>query len=75
MFVTSMISPTTQISLFAALTFLVIGSPAMYKLTSFLARGAFTDDHGAPTYLGTAVHAIVAGVIVALYLRMFAFNV
>ena len=74
MFATSMISPVIQISLFAALTFLVLGSPAMYKLTSFLARGAFTDDRGAPTFLGTAVHAIVAGLVVALYLKMFAFN-
>lgn len=71
----SMFSPAAQISIFAALAFLVLGSPAMYKLTSSLAFGAFTDDRGAPTFLGTFVHAGVAGLAMALYLTMFGFSV
>jgi hypothetical protein len=68
-----MVSPTVQIALFAALSFLVIGSPAVYKLTNFVARGAFTDEYGVPTFLGTLVHALVSGLLMFMYLRMFSF--
>ncbi len=70
-----MLSPPVQISIFAGLAFLVFGSPAMYKLTSSLAHGVFTDDRGAPTYLGTFAHALVVSLAMWTYLRMFAFTV
>lgn len=70
-----MLSPSAQISIFAGLAFLVLGSPAMYKLTSSLAFGTFTDDRGAPTFFGTFAHAIVVSLAMGLYLRMFGFTV
>ncbi len=70
-----MISPIVQISLFAGLVFLVIGSPGAYAVTNTLSRGLFLNDDGNPTFAGTLVHATVAALLTALYLTTFSVNV
>lgn len=70
-----MVPPIVQISLFAALAFLVIGSPGMYAITNTVFRGMFLNDDGNPTFVGTLVHALVVGLVMALYLTTFSMNV
>ena len=70
-----MLSPRTQIALFAALVFVIIGSPAMYKLTNNLIGARvglpYLDVQGVPTRVGLLVHAVVAALLTWVYLRTF----
>ncbi len=51
-------------SIKAALLFLIIGSPFMYKLTQQLLGGLFTiSSKGCPTMGGLVLHAVVLGLI------------
>lgn len=70
-----MISPIVQISLFAGLVFLVIGSPGAYAITNTMSRGILLSDDGTPTFAGTLVHATVAALLTALYLTTFTMSV
>lgn len=70
-----MVPPIAQISLFAALAFLVIGSPGAYAITNTLFGGMFLNDEGNPTFTGTLVHTVVVGVLMALYLSTFSLNI
>ena len=68
------LSPRTQLALYAALVFLVVGSSATYGLTdSIVGRVGLdlTDARGLPTRLGLFVHALVAGGLVYGYLHTF----
>jgi len=61
--------------LFTVLTFIIIGSPAMYKLTNDLIgkkiNVPYTTMLGVPTSAGLFVHAIVFGLLTYLYLSTF----
>jgi hypothetical protein len=51
-------------SIKAALLFLIIGSPFMYKLTQQLLGSLFTiSSKGCPTTAGLLLHAVVLGLI------------
>lgn len=56
-------SMAVQLSLFAALLFIIISSPAVYKATnsvsSKVARTRLADTAGNPTTAGLVVHAAV----------------
>ena len=75
MYGTVMVPPIAQISLFASLAFLVIGSPGAYAITNTLVGGRFLNDEGNPTLVGTLAHTVVVGILMALYLSTFTMNV
>jgi hypothetical protein len=59
-----MLDLRTMASIKAALLFLIIGSPLMYKLTQQLLGGLFTiSSKGCPTMGGLVLHAVVLGLI------------
>lgn len=70
--------PLTQIPLFAALLFVILGSPAVYKLVdglvSKLTGGALPivdPSTGAPTKAGLLVHGAVYFLLAHLYLKSY----
>lgn len=68
-------SPLIAIPLFAALLFLIVGSPTVYAFTdSTLAAplGTSFSDGGAPTRIGLIVHAGVTFLAVYAYLKAYA---
>jgi hypothetical protein len=69
------IPPHFQIALFAALVFLVFGSPASYRVTdAYLAAPLkldFADAAGTPTRLGLFVHSLVILAVMLVYLHTF----
>lgn len=71
----TMLSVKTQLVLFTILTFIIIGSPAMYKLTNDLIgkklNTPFVTMLGVPTSTGLFVHSIVFGLLTYIYLRTF----
>jgi hypothetical protein len=72
-----MVSPKLQLTCFAFLVFLIVGSPTLYSFTD--ARIAspfgldFVDDDGNVTTAGLVTHALVAAVLVNIYLMTFHF--
>ena len=70
-----MLSVKMQLVLFTVLTFIIIGSPAMYKLTNDLIgkniNTRFVTVLGVPTSTGLFVHGIVFGLLTYLYLMTF----
>lgn len=66
-----------QLTLFSILVFLVVSSPQLYNLTdAYIARPlglTFQDADGLATTPGMIVHALVAGLLVNLYLMTFKF--
>jgi hypothetical protein len=69
--------PKLQLTLFSILVFLVINSQRTYSLTNaYIAEPLnleFMDDYGNPTQTGMIVHALVAGLLINLYLMTFKF--
>ena len=62
-----------QLLLFVAVLFVIIGSPATYKLTSkvtSLIRLRTDDAVGTPTNLGLIVHALVFTALFHLFLKL-----
>ncbi|ABU44063.1 hypothetical protein AR158_C518R [Paramecium bursaria Chlorella virus AR158] len=70
-----MLSVKTQLVLFTILTFIIVGSPAMYKLTNDLIgkklNMPFITMLGVPTSTGLFVHALVFGLLTYVYLKTF----
>lgn len=70
-----MLSVKMQLVLFSILTFIIIGSPAMYQLTNnFVGKNInmpFITPLGVPTSTGLFVHSIVFGLLTFLYLLTF----
>lgn len=68
-------SPLVAIPLFASLVFLIVGSPVVYKFTDSKIGGLIKTDlaspTGAPTRAGLIVHALVLGLLMYAYLRMY----
>ena len=59
-----MLDLRTIASIKAALLFLIIGSPLMYRLTQKLLGGLITiSSKGCPTMAGLVLHALVLGLI------------
>lgn len=63
-----------QSAVLLGLLFLVISAPFLYKLTSgllkpLLGEREMADEHGHPSPLGMAIHAVVFVLIVRLLLR------
>lgn len=62
-----------QLPLFAALVFLIISSPAVYRLTDGVffstIKLRLADASGAPTKAGLIIHALVVFLIVWAYLK------
>jgi hypothetical protein len=71
----SLHSPLISIPLFTALSFLIVGSPVVYKFTDAkIARFLkldFADENGNPTNAGLVVHAIVLAILVYVFLRLY----
>lgn len=71
----SLQSPLTAIPLFAALAFLIVGSPVVYKFTDSLiakvVKVDFANEEGLPTHTGLIVHAIVLALLVYAFLRAY----
>lgn len=71
----SLQSPLVAIPLFAALTFLIVGSPVVYKFTDAKIGGLLKLDLaspvGVPTRAGLITHAIVTGLILYAFLRSY----
>lgn len=69
-----MASLSVQLSLFAALLFIIISSQPMYQatnsITSKLLHLRLADAAGNPTRAGLVVHALVFFAIVYAYARM-----
>lgn len=57
-------------SIYGALIFFAISSPAVYSLTSELTGGLTADERGCPTVTGVALHALVytAALLGVMYL-------
>jgi hypothetical protein len=69
-----MIPVKLQLVLFVMLIFLIVGSPATYKLTDgFVGKvlGVPFVIVGVPTATGLLVHSLVAGLLTYLYLLTF----
>jgi hypothetical protein len=68
-----MIPPTIQAPLFAALLFIVISSPVMYKITNDVLTYPLlkvkTHTGGAPTKFGLLLHAVVFFALTWVFLK------
>lgn len=71
----SLQSPLVAIPLFAALTFMIVGSPIVYKFTDDKLAAPlkldFVSSAGVPTRTGLIVHGLVLGLILYAYLRAY----
>jgi len=71
----SLHSPLISIPLFSALTFLIVGSPIVYKFTDAkigrLLKIDLADRNGCPTNTGLIVHAIVLAMLLYVFLRLY----
>lgn len=71
----SLQSPLVAIPIFTALSFLVVGSPIVYKFTDKrigkLLRLDLASPAGVPTRAGLILHAIVIGLLMYAYLRAY----
>jgi hypothetical protein len=71
----SLQSPLTAIPLFTALSFLIVGSPVVYKFTDkYIAKPLklnFVAENGEPTRPGIVVHAIVIAILMYVFLRAY----
>lgn len=68
-------SPLVAIPLFASLAFLIVGSPVVYKFTDAkigsLVKLDLATPAGTPTRSGLIIHAVVLGLLMYAYLRMY----
>jgi hypothetical protein len=71
----SLSSPLVAIPLFVTLTFLIVGSPVVYKFTDAKLGAPLNLDlatpAGVPTRTGLIVHAVVIGLILYAFLRSY----
>lgn len=71
----SLQSPLTAIPLFTALSFLIVGSPVVYKITNkYIAKPlklSFVENGGEPNRTGLIVHAIVIAILMYVFLRAY----
>lgn len=71
----SISSPLVAIPVFAALAFLIVGNPVVYKFTDAKIGGPLKLDlatpAGLPTRAGLIVHALVLGLLIYAYLRAY----
>lgn len=66
------LAPTTQLSIVAALIFIIVGSPSLYMLVDRLLSTVgldIADSNGRPTRLGLAAHGIVFGLVLNWWLN------
>jgi hypothetical protein len=69
-----MIPAKLQLVLFVMLIVLIVGSPAVYRITDSLIGQPLSIPYiinGVPTPAGQLVHALVAGLLTWLYLMTF----
>lgn len=68
-------SPLVAIPLFAALAFLIVGSPVVFKFTDSKIgeplKWDFATPAGTPTRTGLIVHAIVLAILMYVFLRLY----
>lgn len=65
------LAPTTQLSIVAALLFIIVGSPSLYMLVDRLLSPLgldVADSNGRPTRLGLAAHGVVFALVMHWYL-------
>lgn len=65
------LAPMTQLSIIAALIFIIVSSPSLYMLVDRLLSPLgldIADSNGRPTRLGLAAHGIVFGLVMHWYL-------
>lgn len=71
----SLNSPLVAIPIFVALSFLIVGSPVVFKFTDTriapLLKLDFANQNGVPTRAGLVVHAIVIALLTYAYLRVY----
>lgn len=71
----SLNSPLVAIPLFVGLSFLIFGSPVVYKFTDTRIatplKFDFANQNGVPTRVGLIVHAIVIALVTYAYLRVY----
>lgn len=65
----------TQIPLFAALAYIVVAHPGVFRWTHRYIAGplglSYIDASGKPTPIGLVVHALVMFLLVTLFLRSY----
>jgi hypothetical protein len=68
-------SPLVAIPLFASLAFLIVGSPVVFKFTDSKIgdplKWDFATPAGVPTRTGLIVHALVLGILMYVFLRVY----
>ena len=65
-------TPEIKASLWSAGLYFVVANPLTYGIMQSLLGSivSITDANGAPTQIGTAIHAIVFGLLVYLIMRL-----